>query len=574
MYINIVAMLYRILYVITLCLTSVHVVAENNPEKIVSSFGKTLSSWCNTREGVDREKIEQLCTGLKSCRVEDKIHAEYQRKQGFLNYETFILDSYLNMFEEYMSQGISFQLSNVNFVHSDMMPDGTLSFVTADVTIKGPINRTVTDLFLIRDEKITGIYSYSSELGFSHLNGSLINALKMGRYTWTDGFRDGYAIVKNEGRHSGLIDSKGNVIIPCMWDAIIYEGGAAFATGIDFDSDLRATYDLRKGGKRVPLYAVDTYLVGNDLKPVAFSDGWATVCNKEGKYGYLKEDWNESEYDKIEYLFETATRFVDGYAYVTYNGYGFILNTDMEVVLHTDDKYHIYSNARDGLVQVLDRSTLKSGYVNLSGELVIPCVYYKAEDFYNGMSLVYSTSVVTTLDEDHVLKGPLGMIDRYGRAILDCNYYASINGMSFSEDGYIILLKKHEDKYLSTLIGRDGKPLPGFTWQHHHILQQLRDGYALFQTDHTVGYYDKKGNIALDLSGKFQLASSFKNGIANVGIIENHVKKYGCINKDGVNFIPCIYDKELRFDTNGIALAIKDGRVSLVDRYGNSAFLF
>ena len=570
-------MRFKVSLIILLCLAT-HVKAQNSPEEIVASFGEALSSWCNTNEIVYREKIDDLCSGARKCRVEDKIHAEYQKERGMTNYETFVLDSYMNMFQSLIPQSLNYQMSNIKVVGTDEMPEGTLTFITADIYLSGAINKRVTDLFLVRNYKITGIYSYSSNLGFSHLNGSLINALKLGRYKWTNGFKDGYAKVRNEAGHYGLIDLKGDVIIPCIWDDIIYEGGATFVTGYDFDSKLNVTYDLRKDGKRVPLYRVDTYKVGRLETPVIFSEGWATVRNKEWKYGYLKEDWDESEYDQVEYIFDDVTRFVDGYSYATYKGHGVILNKELEVVLHDNDKYHIVSNVRDGLVQVCNNSTGKFGFMNLSGEIVIQCVYNKVEDFSSGVSLIYNTSTVANLDLTndaiHVyLKGPLGMINRHGDILLDCNYFVKPNYAKFDE-GHIILFKKQENKFLSTLVGSDGKPLPGFVWDNYEILQPLYDGYALFANDYTFGYFNEAGQIVIDLTGKFTLASCFINGFANVGIRnEKQEAKYGCINKDGVNFIPCIYDNEFRFNEKGIALVLKDGKIGLIDIYGNSTFL-
>lgn len=169
--------------------------AQDNPNEIVSSFGEALSSWCRTNEIVYREKIDELCSGSRKCRVEDKIHADYQRQRGLNNYETFVLDSYMNMFQSLMSRSVNYQMSNVKIVGSDEMPEGTLTFITADITVSGALNHTVTDLFLVRNNKITGIYSYSSNLGFSHLNGSLIRALEIGRYSYSEsgGFKNGYA---------------------------------------------------------------------------------------------------------------------------------------------------------------------------------------------------------------------------------------------------------------------------------------------------------------------------------------------------------------------------------------------
>ena len=578
-----VTMYFRIAIICIMSLTYLSSVnAQQTPDKVVKDFGEALSSLCETKNFAYREKIKALCSGKKSCRVENKMHTEYQKKRGLTGYETFVLESYLGMFKELIHNGVDYQMYNVKLEHSDMMPDGLLSFVTADVKVSGPVNKTETNLFLVRDDKISGIYSYSSKLGFSHLNGSLIKAIELGRYTWTSGFRNGYAIVENEGGNYGLIDLKGDVIIPCMWDGIIYEGGAAFATGFDIESKLRVTYDLRKNGKRVPLYGVNHYNVDRFAFPIVFSEGWAVVHNEDNKYGFLKEDWEESEYDKIKYIYDGASRFVNGFAYVKCNGLGFILNEKFRIVLCDDEKYHIVGNVRDGLVEVKDKSTGKIGFMNVLGEVVIPCIYFESRAFINGLVLVYKSPYFYINDKEpniglSALRGPLKLIDNHGRTVWDSNNYFARTYDDFY-NGHMIVYKEdeeHKGKYLSTFIGLDGKPLPGFKWDNHYILHSLREGYALFNNDSIFGYYDEYGEVAIDLSWKYTHASDFVNGIAWVGIrygAEFHEVKWGCINKEGINIIPCVYDEETMFNENGIALVRKDGRIGLIDVYGNSTF--
>ena len=43
--------------------------AQQTPDKVVKDFGEALSSWCNTNEIIYREKIDQLCSGSRKCRV-------------------------------------------------------------------------------------------------------------------------------------------------------------------------------------------------------------------------------------------------------------------------------------------------------------------------------------------------------------------------------------------------------------------------------------------------------------------------------------------------------------------------
>ena len=183
-----------VIYIILFFIWAYPVNSQNSPEIIVASFGEALSSWCNTNEIIYREKIDELCSGSRKCRVEDKILADYQKQRGLTNYETFVLDSYMNMFQTLIPKSLNYKMSNIKVIGVDEMPEGTLTFITADINLFGAVNRKVTDLFLVRNDKITGIFSYSSNLGFSHLNGSLINALKIGRYSYSEsgGFKNGY----------------------------------------------------------------------------------------------------------------------------------------------------------------------------------------------------------------------------------------------------------------------------------------------------------------------------------------------------------------------------------------------
>ena len=183
------------------------------PKDIVFTFGQYMSEWCNTDDFTYREKIEALCSGIKSCRVEDKIHADYQRKRGYMDYETYVLDSYLNMFQTLISSGVQFDISNIVVETQDEYPDGqVLTFITADIKVSGKINYSVKDLFLVRDCKISGIYSFSSKYGLKHLHGRLITELdKYYKYYYQE---DGVFIVECEDGHKGMIDYKGNVLIP------------------------------------------------------------------------------------------------------------------------------------------------------------------------------------------------------------------------------------------------------------------------------------------------------------------------------------------------------------------------
>ena len=331
--------------------------ASVQPELVVKSFGDALSIWCNTNNISYREKIDALCTGSKSCRVEDKLHANYQKGRGLTNYETFVLDSYMNMFQTLMAQNIHFQMSNVKAEATDIMPDGQLSFVTADIKVSGPINMTARNLFLVREGKITGIYNYSSQLGFSHLNGSLIRALKVGRYVYDEkvedtfgrecAFVNGYAKIRNEAGKCGLIDTHGNIIIPCIWDVIYYYGGA-LVYGSDDNMEMFKAYDLRFGGKVINNF--DYYAAGQTSGN--FQNGYMKVGSSDGLYGFLKE--TDYEYN-VEFKYDWIENDFENYALVSEDDCPIIIDMkNFKVVLSSNENYEICGGLHDGLAKVKD----------------------------------------------------------------------------------------------------------------------------------------------------------------------------------------------------------------------------
>lgn len=537
-----------VLFFVLLC---VNLYAQSGPAETVRLFGESLSLWCSTDDIHCREQIEKLCSGLTSCRVEDKVHSDYQISRGLRNYETFVLDSYLNMFQTMIPEGISFKMSNIKEETRDELPGHTLTFITADITFSGAMNYKVKDLFLVRDNKISGIYTYSSQLGFSHLNGSLIRALEIGRYRLADQFDNGYIRVRNEGGKQGLIDYKGNTIVPCMWDAIRY-GGGDFAEGDDSFNDIHVVYDLRRGGRITPLHRTETFYFGDNDVATSFSDGYAVVYFG-GKYGYLRED--DGDYNSVHYIYDRAKLFLGGYALVEQNGYNMVIDKNFRIVLHDTDSYFLCGSLCDGLAKVQSSKSGKVGFVNKNGEIVIPCIYDAAEDFSNEVCIV---SLAT--NEYPFIRS--GYINTTGKVIIPIIY----NGVRGNfEDGYVEVYRKDGK---GTLLGYDGNPLTGFSWKYDFV-RKFSCGLARFGSIGNFGFLNKKGEVAIP--PVYDFASFFVHGIACVRKYKDG--KYGGINKEGALVIPYLYDKPFYFNEHGIALVEKDGKVGLIDLYGNSSFL-
>lgn len=581
-------MRFKVSLIVLLCLAT-HVKAQNSPEEIVTSFGEALSSWCSTNEIIYREKIDELCSGAKKCRVEDKIHAEYQKGRGLTNYETFVLDSYMNMFQSLIPQSLNYQMSNIKVVGTDEMPEGTLTFITADINVSGAINKRVTDLFLVRNDKITGIYSHSSNLGFSHLNSGLIRALKLGRYVWISGFENGYAVVKNEFGNEGLIDIKGNVIVPCMYDLVSYnkhfakgekvKGGAANRV-VDIDSVYYTAYfDLRLEGKRLKFHPDKGKYSSNSF--TYFIEGYCIVNNGD-KYGFLQYD--DFDYSNVKFIYKYIHEpFCDGYALVENEQCRSIIYNDngtfREILTDLYKDYTIESTFHDGLARVRNKETGLVGFINSSAQIVVPCNFTKAYDFVNGLCCIsnYNSSNnvrnASRLNASWGERG-IGLIDKKGNIILPCEYAIPFGSAGNIEpqfhDGYLPIFKNIKEVYYGTFLGTNGKPLPNFNWEYQE-LEYFTEGLAPVIRNGMRCYINTDGNIVHNMSS-YDFICNFNNGTAVVAIDKGDSYKFGLINIDGIPIMPCIYDGHISFE-NGIAVVNKDGKVGVLDVYGNSIFI-
>lgn len=541
--------------------------ATSSATAIVEEFGATLSSWCKTDNIMYREKLEKLCSGLKSCRVEDKVLADYLYLKGQPDHETFCLDSYLNMFENEISNKLSIEISDMKIEAEDKYPDGqSLTFISANLQMKGKMNYNIKELFLVRNEKISGIYSYDKSHAFSHLNGSLIATIQRENFTYIGEILNNYAVVRKEKGQTGFIDLKGNILIPCIYDAVEYHG-TNFVRAYNYNPDKPKKdiwYDLRNGIKETPFEDIYIPMLGRNHIFGDFYEGKIAVA-KNGKYGFMAED--DLEYKKVQYKYDNAYRFIDGYALVELDGVERIINSNYKVMMSSTSKYQILGNPYEGRVKVRDRATKKFGFTDLKGKLVIPCIYDYAQDFHEGLCFVEMGK-----------KG--GCIDNVGREVMPLE--DGLSPWNSFENGCVPLRKwvtiekykdgvvKRERALRETLVGKDGKPLKGFDWDYKRIIPCDPENCIWYQdVNEKYGYLNMDGTPMVFPS--FERAWDFKNGYACVQMSVNGTRKYGAINRDGVLIVPYLYDAEVYF-SNGIAAVVKDGKAGIIDVYGNSTF--
>lgn len=145
-------------------------VQAQQPVAVVQKFGTAMQQWCNTDEIQYYEQAMKLASGKMKCLVDDKItqDAVANDQSQLLTNGTQEIQSYMYLFRDAIPHGQKYDMSNVkarpDFVEPTAFKNEIPpSFVSADLALSGKLVYDVTDIFYVRDGKITKIIDYSSD---------------------------------------------------------------------------------------------------------------------------------------------------------------------------------------------------------------------------------------------------------------------------------------------------------------------------------------------------------------------------------------------------------------------------
>lgn len=333
----------------------------------------------------------------------------------------------------------------------------------------------------------------------------------------------GYYVQK--GEKWGYIDSFGNIVIELKYDALD-----------KFDSYGRARmiYNNRFGvvdcGGRVIIPAaydyIDTFgtldvtvaqvgdkygVINDDFEIVvpfeysyiySFNNAHSTVAYQNGKFGIIStggEHLTDFTYTHMEeFKNGLALAYEDGYGYLDHNGNEVIetvhsdvkQGTALSVFLKKDDRWALYSPAghnmtgfiyvnagafSNGLsaVSVMTEAGERYGYVNDSGDCIIPFIYTAALDFKYGKAIVSQGKYS-------------GIIDISGNMLIPLVY----TGFNSSYDYNVIAAANEYSKW--GLISFRNEKLCQFEYDY---IFEFKDGYAFTIKNHLYGIIDTEGNM-------------------------------------------------------------------------------
>lgn len=144
--------------------------SAQEPTSIVKEFGSVMKAWCKSDDVTYRNKAKALATGEIKCLVDDKITQDAVRNDPnqLLTNGTQEIDTYLNIMDRAITEGQDYDMGNVQS-HSDFIAPTAFknevppNFVSASILLRGQLAYDITDMFFVRDGKITKIVDYSSD---------------------------------------------------------------------------------------------------------------------------------------------------------------------------------------------------------------------------------------------------------------------------------------------------------------------------------------------------------------------------------------------------------------------------
>ncbi|WP_227428907.1 WG repeat-containing protein [Psychrobacter sp. I-STPA6b] len=209
-----------------------------------------------------------------------------------------------------------------------------------------------------------------------------------------------------------------------------------------------------------------------------------------------------------------------------------------------NDKYDWVIPLSEEVSLVFVRSELgvKQGIINnTTGKEIIPIIYDRIHDYYNGVAIV-------EIDKKY------GLVDNNANQIIPLIY----DYMKFQKDGTIKV--GLDNKY--GLFNQQGEQIISIKYDH---IGMFSEGLLAVTLNGHAKYIDNHENIILDTD--YDYAHNFQDGLAWVIKDLATNQKFALINKKGNLVVPFIYDSARDF-SEGLAEVCAEKKCGYINRQG------
>ncbi|MDR5658945.1 WG repeat-containing protein [Serpentinicella sp. ANB-PHB4] len=281
-------------------------------------------------------------------------------------------------------------------------------------------------------------------------------------------FQDNNLSIVSINNKAGIIDDTGNFVVKPVFDSIS-----------EFHNE-RAVVWNKEGSK----------LIDTKGKVIFQTTGYLDyIIENRGAFGHIDSTSNQIKYgfiDKngnivVKPKFMSVSPFANGKAIAQVSERKFIMiNYDGEV-LHSYEGVALMGNLSEGVVSYKESLDGKFGYMDESGEILIPPKFDIAGDFIKGVAIVANK-------ERGMLKHRI--IDKHGKIILNGDY----NSITLINEEKIAIGKTHEQKSIPTTIyavaDNNGRLLTDFMFTN---INKYYNGYASVTDQNNTYFIDREG---------------------------------------------------------------------------------
>ena len=307
--------------------------------------------------------------------------------------------------------------------------------------------------------------------GYINKNGEIVIAQNFG---FAQRFSGNYAIIEGKNSKYGVIDKKGNLVIPFEYEDL---------------SNLSEDFVIYK---------------------------------ENGKYGFI----DIKNHKKSEPVFDKTSKFKEAACAVQKNGVWGFINKKGEMVI--EPKYRSVSDFSEGLAAVSFSEHTTAGYINKKGQMVIEFDDNKLEPrgFSEGLAPVIKG------DEKSC-----SYINKRGKVVIDNRklYPMNVYCGSFYEGLTVFYIDQNPNKIVTGYIDKRGKAqfsayfsLPKDVSEgEFSTFDDFSSHMAQFSFDYKTGYLNRKFQMVTPLI--YEFARNFEHDLAYVKFED----KEGYINKKG-----------------------------------------
>lgn len=321
-------------------------------------------------------------------------------------------------------------------------------------------------------------------------------------YRFVGQFTNGYCKVMLDDGQSGLLDSTGREVVPCIYDAVDFPSeGRILVTKND-----RFGYTDMDGKVVIPL----RYLYGGN-----FNEGFSPVIVAIDSMRSACTFIDTLGHQLFEPVYENLQPFSCGHALVRRDGRWGVVDRTGRIVIST---------------RFENMTTFFADTLFFAGNPAGMALYDKhleplTKAVYTWVGAMYYGRIPVQRD------GKYGFLDRNGHEVIPCIY---------DETGVFVMartLVRSGDRYgIIDTTGRFVLPMEYGNTSHIGEKYVYFDSLALVEKNGKLGYVDLDGNLAIPLY--FDKAYQFSEGLASV----RHNGHWGYIDTHGDIFMPFVFD--------------------------------